>query len=688
MPGIQFTFEVNDTVSGAIEGIKSKIEGAFDQQETLAKFNAGLGQSKEVTAQMGEMAKTVFREGWGSSLEDVTDALSGVGAQVLDLGTATPEQINFATKAALDLAEVMGTDVSDVTRAAGQLMKNGLATSATQAFNIIANGATSGANRSGDLLDVLDEYGPAFHALGMNGADVLDVLNGGLNAGAFNADKAADAINEFGIRAIDGSKGTTAAFQSLGLDAEKMSQQIAGGGPAAHVAMIQIMEALGNMTDPVAQEAAGVALFGSMWEDMGKDAILALRSTDKPLGDMGDGVVEMGKTLHDTAKNKVEKMQRSFDGWINSLVESDGPLGDVMTWAQSFGPEVLTVGSQVGIAAMAISNMGIASKVAAGFQWLLNAAMSANPIMLIVTVIALLVGAFVWLWNTSEGFREFWIGLWENAQAVVGAAVDWVVQRWNDFTAWWSQMLTGVSNWWNSTWDGVKSFFNGIADWLNQRATAVRDFFVNTWTSLRDGVVGVFTNVRDWIGDRIAAIKQFATDVRDWFVQRWSDIYTAFATVWNGISTAVSNVATFISRVVSTVFGWVRDRINDLVSFIESLPRRISNGIADIKNAIATGSGLTMSIRPNGLLPAGFTGPRMAAGGIATGPTLALIGEGRESEAVLPLSKLDAMLSGGTGGGVTVNVYGSVIHERDLARTVQEAVAKARRSGAIPAGGF
>jgi len=685
MPGIQFTFEVNDTVSSAIEGIKGKIDSTFENQETLAKFNAGLGQSKEITAQMGDLAKKVFREGYGEDLGAVTDAIGAVGSQMVDLGATSPAEVEKLTKGALDLADVMGEDVTGVTRAAGQMMKNGLAPDAQTAFDIIATGAQNGMNRSGDMLDVLSEYGPSFNALGINGVMAMDLINSSLDDGAFNADKAADAINEFGVRAIDGSKGTIEAYGALGLSADEMAQKIAAGGPAAQQATSQIITRLGEMTDPVAQEAAGVAFFGSMWEDMGKSAILALDPAYSSTDELTAATADMGKTLHDTAKNKVDTMKRSFDGWVDSLVESDGPLGGVMTWAQSFGPEVLAVGSQVGIAAMAISNMGIASKITAGFQWLLNAAMSANPIMLIVAVIAALVAGFIYLWNTSEGFRDFWIGLWEKAQAVLSAAVDWIVARWTNLTDWFSSTMASISWWFTSTWNDIKSFFSGVVDWLKQRVTDVTSWFSQQWEFFKAGLQVIWTSIRDFIGDRLADVKGFATSVRDWFVGRFQDVANFVSGIFVGIARTVGSVATTIWTIVTTVFDWVRTRINDLVGFIQSIPQRVSSSIQGIKDAITTGSGFSLSVRPGmSILTNSF--PKLADGGIVmprAGGTNVTVGEAGEAEAVIPLSKL-----GMSGGGITINVHGSVIQERDLARTVQEAVARARRSGAIPAGGF
>ena len=79
-----------------------------------------------------------------------------------------------------------------------------------------------------------------------------------------------------------------------------------------------------------------------------------------------------------------------------------------------------------GLLAVKTAALTVATQGQTAAQWLLNAAMNANPIGLIITAIGLLVAAFVTLWNKSEGFRNFWIGLWNGIKSVAKSAVDWI----------------------------------------------------------------------------------------------------------------------------------------------------------------------------------------------------------------------------------------------------------------------
>lgn len=79
-----------------------------------------------------------------------------------------------------------------------------------------------------------------------------------------------------------------------------------------------------------------------------------------------------------------------------------------------------------GALAVKTGALTVATHAQTAAQWLLNAAMNANPIGIVITVIGALIAAFVLLWNKSEGFRNFWIGLWEGIKSIVSNAVNWV----------------------------------------------------------------------------------------------------------------------------------------------------------------------------------------------------------------------------------------------------------------------
>jgi len=410
MPAIQFTFEVNDMVSGALDGIKGAVEGAFEKDKTLAKFNAGLGQSAEITKDMGDLARKVWTDGWGGSLEDVTDALGSVGGQMLDLGKSSPDEIEKITKGAMDLAEVMGVDVTEVTAAAGNMMKNGLAPDAQTAFDIIATGAQNGANRAGDLLDTFNEYGGSFAKAGLDGQTSMMMIKQALDSGAFSADIAADSIREFGTRIMEGSPEIAGALQGMNLDMATVQATMAEGGPKAGEMTQKIIYALGEMTDPLAQQQAGTALFGSMWEDAGKKMVLSMDTSETEMGNLNGATDTMGQTLHSVATEKVEVMKRKFDDWVGSMIATDGPFGDIAAFAVTFGPQAITLATNVSMMALAFKGSAIWA-TAAGTA----GTMAGRTMLLAFGPIGLAIGAIIALIDVAmkkiENLKRNWQGL-------------------------------------------------------------------------------------------------------------------------------------------------------------------------------------------------------------------------------------------------------------------------------------
>jgi hypothetical protein len=87
--------------------------------------------------------------------------------------------------------------------------------------------------------------------------------------------------------------------------------------------------------------------------------------------------------------------------------------------------------------------MAIAIGATAAAVWLLNAAMNANPIVIIVTLIGTLVAAFIWLWNNCEGFRNFWTTTWDAISGAVGWAVDFIKGVWDSLVIFFTQTTLG-----------------------------------------------------------------------------------------------------------------------------------------------------------------------------------------------------------------------------------------------------
>ncbi|MGO4630492.1 phage tail tape measure protein [Streptomyces sp. 2RAF24] len=442
---------------------------AVEQDKGNTRLAAQLGLSPKEADRVGKISGSIYAKGYGESVEQVNEALKTLAQNGVVAVNAPRKDVEQLTRSALNLADAFGADVASAARAAGQLVKTGLAADSKAAFDLITRGFQAGADKSEDFLDTLNEYGTQFRELGLNGAQAIGLITQGLKAGARDGDIIADALKEFAIRAKDGSDTSAAGFKALRLNAEQMTATFAKGGPGAAAGLDLVLDRLRAIPDPAARSQTAVALFGTQAEDL-QQSLFALdpSAATAALGKVGGAADAMGKTLHSTATNGYEVFVRRFmQGLVNLLDQYVLPavaafgeflLSDVLPairavadgfaagvrWLQEYGAWLLPLGVAVAgltitLNASAIATAAVtaafslyrgvilaAAAVTRGYaiaQGILNAVMTANPIGLIITGIAALVTLFVVAYNKSDRFRTIVQAAWAGIQA--GWSVLW-----------------------------------------------------------------------------------------------------------------------------------------------------------------------------------------------------------------------------------------------------------------------
>lgn len=450
---------------------------AVGQSKANAKLGAQLGLSQKESARLGTVAGSVYSKGYGESIDQVNDALKGLAQNGVAAVNAPKKDLVGLSKAALNLAETFDADVGDSAKAAGQLIKTGLAKDGKAAFDLITKGFQSGADKAGDFLDTLNEYGTQFRKAGLSGATAVGLINQALQAGARDGDLAADAIKEFSIRAIDGSATSAEGFKTLGLNADDMAAKFARGGSAANGVLDLTLDKLRGIKDPVEQSQAAVALFGTQAEDLGA-ALFAMDPSEAAagLGKVGGAAGKMGKSLHANAGASIEVFKRQvlqgvadfatryalpalikFGSFLNTTILPVGrAVGSVLAavlvpavrgvgaafsatvgFLREYGAWLLPIGVAVGGLAVTMGASAIATAAATGVfsiyrgvilaatavtrgwavaQGILNAVMSANPVGLVITAVLALGAALFVAYKKSETFRNIVQGAWQGIQ--------------------------------------------------------------------------------------------------------------------------------------------------------------------------------------------------------------------------------------------------------------------------------
>ena len=131
--------------------------------------------------------------------------------------------------------------------------------------------------------------------------------------------------------------------------------------------------------------------------------------------------ISFGELLMPAIKMIVGWVQQFVD-WLNGMDEGTKKVvTTIALLAAALGPVLIVIGkvvSAVGTIMTIVPKVaGVINTVKTAFA-ALNTTMLANPIFLIIAAITALVAAFIYLWNTNEDFRQFWINLWENVKEV------------------------------------------------------------------------------------------------------------------------------------------------------------------------------------------------------------------------------------------------------------------------------
>lgn len=306
-------------------GFVAAFQDAMEQGDLSAKLQVQLGLTDKQSAKAGRIAGDLYQDNFGESVGAVNDTIrkivqdTEVGINSLNLKPLTAKIIT--------VTESFEQETGQVTRAAGQLVRTGLARNVGQAIDLITRGFQKGADKSEDFLDTLNEYSTLFRDLGLTGKRSIALLVQGVEAGARDSDKVADALKEFSIRIKDGSDLTRDSLKALGIDAKATIDTIARGGPKAAGALGNVLEKLRGVKDPAKRAQIAVGLFGAQAEDLGK-ALFALnldkadRAMGKFAGSAKRAVNAVGGTANAKVQTFIKTMKQDLVEGLAAAIES------------------------------------------------------------------------------------------------------------------------------------------------------------------------------------------------------------------------------------------------------------------------------------------------------------------------------------------------------------------------------
>lgn len=377
----------------------------------------------------------------------------------------------------------------------------------------------------------------------------------------------------------------------------------------------QLQEALqkngaytGNFRDAMAEGQITADEFNQAIMDLGftdaaQQAATSTSTFEGAMGNMQAAVTDGLMQIYDAIGSE------NVTGFINGISDAVSkvipPIKDGISWLKDNLPTIAPLLSAI---AGALGGLLVAQKITAlvtafsawraateGMtiaQMLLNAAMSANPLGIVLTLVGALVAGLVVLWNTNEGFRDAVMSAWQGIQDFVGNAIQAIGDFFSNLGTTISQLPQMFADWLNNVIATVTGWVSNMAA---QAASAGSQFVSN----VVDFVQNLPYNLGYLLGTVIGT-------VISWVAQMTSNAASAgsqfVSNAINFIQNLPSSVASFLSNVISNVISWASNMasnasragsqfLSNAINFVSQLPGRIASFLSSVISNLGSWAG-------------------------------------------------------------------------------------------------
>lgn len=529
----------------------------------------------------------------GYSTQEMADTLP----TVLNLAAAGSIELASASDMVTDAMSALGMKTSEADMMVDQMAKTASSTNTSVAQlgeGILTIGATAKSIKGGTA-----ELNTALGILannGVKGAEGGTHLRNIILSLQNPTDQAAKLIQELGVSVYD-SQGNMRSMNDILGDLNTSMEGMTSAEKD------NIISKIFNKTD-LASVNALLANTGSAWDSLQQSIAnsggAAQQMADTQLDNLQGQLTLLKSALEGLAISFGELLMpaiKSIVGWVQKLVDwlnsmDEGTKKVIMTvalLAAALGPVLIVIGkvvSAVGTIMTVVPKIaGVINTVKGAFA-ALNTTMLANPIFLIITAVTALVAAFIYLWNNCEGFRQFWITLWENIKQAVVAV--WEGIKMFLTTAW-----TAISTLAITVWEGIKTFLSGIWEGIKTIISTVLQVIqtiISTAFNVCRGIITAVLNAIQTVVSTVwntikTVITTVVTAIQNFITTAWNTIKTVITTVLNGIQAVITTVWNAISSAVSAVMNTIKNTISSLWNGIKSTITSIVNGI---KSSVST----------------------------------------------------------------------------------------------------
>ena len=575
---------VANVLTGLINSMKDVVGNTIEVGKAFDSSMSNVAALSGATAEDLQMLRDTAKE-FGSttkfSASEAADALgymalAGWDAQtsasalggVLDLAAASGMDLAAASDMVTDYMSAFGMEAeksgyfADV-MAYAQANAN---TNVTQLGEAFKNSAAN-MNAAGQDIETVTSLLAMMANQGLKGSEAGTALTAVMRDMTSKMDEGAIAIGDASVQVMD-AEGNYRDLTDILRDVEAATN---GMGDAEKASALSATFTADSIKGLNLMLNAGVGEAAKFEEQLrksdGSAADMAKTMNDNLNGDL----TNLGSKLEGVQIAIYEKFEPALrDGVkvLDSLLDAINFVVDHSTeFIAALGAMAVGVAAYVGYTtALKVMEQGwqaltIVTKAQTAAQWLLNAAMNANPIGLVIAAIVALVTAFVILWNKSEAFRNFWIGLWDSIKSVV-------VDFWENNI---KPVFEAIGNVFSSIWE---NYLQPILGYIQEKFTEVFTKISDLWNNVLKPVFDAIGSVFKWLWDVVLSVILIAMAAQ-------------FALVWNGIKALWDNVLKPTFQALGDFFRWVWEKVlKPTLGFLSDTFKTTFEGIKLIWNTV------------------------------------------------------------------------------------------------------
>ena len=693
-----FGVALGNLASGAVTAIINKLgELAGAVKDAYLEFDSGRDAVVKATGATGEAADELAK-----SMTNVSKRVKGdfntIGSAIGEVNTRfgyTGEELEDTTEQFMKFAEITGMDATKAVQTVSKAMNNaGIDSSKySEVLDEIAIAAQASGISAEKLTENLTKYGSQTRAAGLNTKESI-ALFAQFEKSGVNAEMALGGLKTAVKTWSDEGKNSRIEFQRTIQDIKDSPNVLEATQKAIDVfgskAGTELADAIhsgrfeySEFLDIVKGSEGTVSATYDETQSGFDKAALAVQNMKTTAAELADGLLQKYSPQIEAAIQK-----------ITDLIDEYAPkVEDGIDWMTEHLPEIEAGVVGIGVAfatwkvagiisavTAALAGMSAAEVVAAAKTWLLNTALLANPIGLVVAAIAALVAAFVVLWNKSDKFREFWINLWNKIKTSAAVVIEFIKIA---FSETWDKI--------KKVWNVAAKYFEGVWKAIKLVFSVVKSVLTGNFSDAWNGIKAIWSIVSGWFNDNVVK------PVQDFFSNMWSNVKKGASDAWNGITETFAHVADWFHEKFSAAWQRVKDVFSTGGQIFDGIKEGITNAFKSVVNAIIRGINKIIAIPFNKindvlgtLRDFEFLGkkwfegiistfevpsiPELAKGGILKRGQVGLL-EGNGAEAVVPLEKntqglqkiasllasnMGAVNPAGAGGGIGGTTYNFV----------------------------